>query len=170
MKRIAILLFILLPFFMKAQDHTIGLGTGISSLGIPPMNLNFQFSFKSFNTKAKLTYFPVGLYVSGDIFTNDYFIGIKTKEDKPVIVSFNAGASYLFYLTQTPNLDISDQVNPVVNLNIYTALNQNHRITTDFTISRYNFLYSPRAYKASSIYITIEVGYAYRFKKKIKAN
>lgn len=171
MRKIAGILFILISFCIKAQDHAIGLGTGISSLGIPPINLNYQFSYNALNTKAKITYFPFPLYVSnGNIFTNDYFIGIKTKEDKPVGVSFNFGASYLFIFNPIPYSDISNQLNPVFNFNFYAALNKNHRITTDFTISKYNFLYSPRHFKSSTLYLTIEIGYSYRFKKNVKVN
>ncbi len=94
MKRIFVLLFLLVSLFIKAQDHSIGSSTGVSIFGIP-VSLNYHFSYKLFNTKSKITYYTIGLYAPNNSVTNDYFIGIKTKENKHVMLYFNSGVSIL---------------------------------------------------------------------------
>lgn len=170
MNRLFVLLFLLISFFIKAQEHSIGSSVGLSMFGIP-VSLNYQFSFKSFNTKSKITYFPVGLYAPNNSLTNDYFVGIKTKDNKPVILYFNSGVSILHAPQSQYFNSVSDQVNPIQNLSIATSVHPNHRITTDISFFTYKTLTVNKGgstKKESDAVLTIEIGYAYKFTHKKK--
>lgn len=167
MKKQIVLILLLLCGILKAQDHVIGMGAGYSSFE-PPIYLSYQFSYKCLNSKAKLSLLPFGRYTNSWSLSNDYFIGVKTKENKKNILSLNIGVSFLYPKKDKYESDIKQQINPIVNLSYSYCFNENHRITSDFSLSQYTVILG-RYYTYNTIDLIIfEIGYAYKFKKKIK--
>ena len=137
----------------------MGIGGGFSTYQIIPIYLSYQFNYKCLTAKEKFNFFPFSI-INGEneVISNDIFVGIKTKENKPVIVSLNGGLSMF-------------QFQPIGNVNLTFPINKHHRITTDFFVSRYTVQlssYTKPLYYSTSTYFSVEVGYSYRFIRKEK--
>jgi hypothetical protein len=171
MKQIIILLLITFPFLTKAQGHAIGVGAGIDLFGVSA-NINYQYTYKLLNFKTKISYIPQGLYyIPNKSFVNDYFLGIHTKEGKKVLLSINTGVTLLYTGSSAYSSEINDQANPIQNFNLAFCINPQHRITTDLSISTYQFTILSKygGTQSSGLRVTFEVGYSYQFKHKNKA-
>lgn len=171
MRKLAYIFVILfLHHVSNSQNHVIGMGFGISSFE-PPIYLNYQFNYKLLNTKIKASLLPIGLWSSAMSSSYDLYAGIKTKDDKRNVFSLNTGIILFHPKTQDYYTSIKQQVNPIVNFEYAFAFNANNRITADLSISQYNKHVATKFSNYDDIsveYMILEIGYAYKFKKRTK--
>jgi hypothetical protein len=153
----------------KSQNHIVGTGLGISDFE-PPVYITYQFNYKLLNTKFKASLLPFGLWTTPMSSSYDLYLGITTKEEKRNLFSLNAGITLFNPKVDKYANNIKQQVNPIINFEYAYAFNTNHRITTNLSFSEYS-TYIPGVsgnHNTSVSYIIIEIGYAYRFKRKLE--
>lgn len=170
MRQLIVLIVLVFSSQLKAQNHVAGAGAGFISVYEFSTYISYQFSYKWLNSKTKLSFVPFTRYGSSWSLINDYYIGIKTTENKKNILSFNIGASILYPKKGKYISDIEQQINPIVNLSYSYCFNDHHRITTDLSLTQYIIILGRnRVYNPIELLI-FEIGYAYKFKNNSKKN
>ena len=90
------------------------------------------------------------------------------KEGKKVLLSVNTGVTLLYTSPSLYNTQISNQANPIQNINIAFCINPQHRITMDLSMSTYQSTSFDKygESKNNGLRLTFEIGYSHRFKQK----
>ena len=147
----------------------MGTNIGFYSFENPHLALNYQFNYKVLNTKIK-SVFPYQFWKSFDYSINDIYIGLKTDDEKAHILYINLGASFLIPVSEKYTT-LKQQANPILDIGYAGCIKKNHRITLDFSASKWNMVNNDKWGKQTTSwypYVIFEVGYAYRFKKRTK--
>lgn len=168
-KLVYIFVILFLYHVSKSQNHVIGTNIGFYTYD-PHFALNYQFNYKLLNTKVKstvlLSEFSDKIHTS----INDIYLGIKTKEDKAHVFYFNTGISLYTDITVDESY-MKQQVNPIIDFEYTLSLKKAHHITLDISFSKLNYSlydkYGKRSIAFYPVYI-LEIGYAYKFKKRTK--
>lgn len=166
-----IFLFSFIIVIAKSQNHIVGTGIGISDFE-PPIYVTYQFNYKLLNTKFKASLLPIGLWTTPMSSSYDLYLGIKTKEEKRHIFSLNAWTTLFNPKPSRYKPSIKQQVNPIINFEYAFAFNANHRFTSNLSFSQYITLTHNLTGNDKNFNVTnliIEIGYAYRFKRKPEA-
>ncbi len=154
-------------------NHLVGIGIGYSTFE-PPIYLNYQFNYRFFNVKTKIAILPFGLRVYPWSFSNDYYLGVKSAFDKKNIFALNFGISFLYPKKDKYELEIKQQINPIVNFEYSYRFKNCNRLFFDIDYSTYKHSESIGQGSASKYadftnsFLNIQFGYCFFLLKQKK--